>query len=135
MAEMPMREARHAPERRAAVRPARTLRRQHRRRLELRRPQAGTPARLSRYRLRLPDRLRPGLLQLACLQGEKNMIIDIQAGGWRFYLDLSQPKPKPDTPAEQAPTQLATPMQIRPGFYTWEQIRAASITDAKGVRS
>lgn len=38
------------------------------------------------------------------------MRIDIEVAGWRLYLDLSQ-KDAPAPAAEQAPTQLATPMR------------------------
>lgn len=39
------------------------------------------------------------------------MRADISLLGWRFYLDLSRPKPEVAESKDQPPTQLATPMR------------------------
>lgn len=60
------------------------------------------------------------------------MIIDIQLRGYRLYLSLDPlQKAKESKPEDSPPTQLSTPMQVRAGFMTWQQIRAASQTEAK----
>lgn len=58
------------------------------------------------------------------------MIVDVRVRGWRLYLDLSKDAVKTE-PTDHAPTQLATPMRVGPGFMTWQQIRAATQTEAR----
>jgi hypothetical protein len=59
------------------------------------------------------------------------MTIDINLGGWRFYVSLSQPKPKVAESNDSPPTSMNYPMQVHPGRLGYYQTRAAEDTEAK----